>query len=104
MDTHTVNVVLNSYTSRNRGSPIAALRKVALIAEARHQLRPCARDALHVPSMLRGLVRIAVAGKGRAHDVKRVGSAAAVRGRIGERLDEFFGIHDRAGASRASPQ
>src|SRR5580658_6812930 len=99
MDTHAVNGVLNSYTSRDRGSPIAALRKVALVPEARHQLRPRFRDALHVPSMLRGFVRIAVAGKGRAHDVERIGGAAAVRGRVGERLDDFLEFDDRTGPS-----
>ena len=81
---------------RDRRTPVAALRAVARIAEAIHQHRPgltrC--DRRPSPSSV-GLSREAEAGQRRTDDVKRVGGVAAVRGRIGQRLDHLVELDDR---------
>ena len=56
----------------DRIAPVAALRDVALIAEALHQHGPRACDALGIPAGRRRLARKAVAGQRRNHDVERV--------------------------------
>jgi hypothetical protein len=75
--------------------PIAALCGVSLVAKARHQLRPCSRDALDIPAVAGGFVGETVAWKRRANDVKCVGSIAAMSDRIRERLDYLLKLDDR---------
>ena len=78
-------------------APVAALRAVAVVAEARHQLGPRgARCAATFQPGLRRPVAEAVARQRRAHDVERVGRVAAVRDRIGERADDLVELDDRA--------
>jgi hypothetical protein len=76
---------------------VATLGDVAAIAETAHQLRPGARDPAAVPAELGRLVGEAVAGHRRQHQLERVGGAAAVGGRVGERLDGLQQLDDRAG-------
>ena len=59
-------------------SGAAALRDVAGLAEAAHQLRPRLRDAAGVPAHIGRLVGQAVAGQGRQHQVERVLGAQRV--------------------------
>ena len=64
---------------RDLGSPVAALRAVARVAEATHQLDERVRDAPHVPARgARGLGE-AVARQGGRDHVERVLGATAVR-------------------------
>ena len=78
------------------GTLIAALGDVAGVSEAAHQLGPGPRDATSVPADLRRLVREAVAGQGRNHQIESVLCAAAVGGRVGERADDVQHLDDRA--------
>ena len=71
---------------RHHRAPVAALRAVAVVAEARHQLRPRLRDALHVPARLRRDARPAVARKRRRDDVEV----------FAERFDHVEELGDRA--------
>src|SRR5713226_7915221 len=82
VDADTVGRILNPNAGRHHRTPIAALSRVALVSQTGHQLRPCARDPLHVPSSAGGLVRKAVAWKRRAHDVKCIGGITTVSSRI----------------------
>ena len=59
-------------------SGAAALRDVAGLAEAAHQLRPRLRDAAGVPAHIGRLVGQDVAGQGRQHQVERVLGAQRV--------------------------
>ena len=80
----------------DRRAPVPALGAVAFVAQPRHELVPCQRDPLDVPS---GLVRRtgkAVAGDGGNHEVECVGWIAAVCSGVGERADDFGEFHDRA--------
>jgi hypothetical protein len=78
------------------GPDVATLGDIAGVAETAHQLRQGARHPAGVPADLGRLVGEAVAGYGRQHQVERVGGAAAVRGRVRERLDGLEQLDDRA--------
>ena len=77
--------------------PIAALRHVARVAEALHQHDPSTRDALRIPAGAGRLAGKPVARQGGDHEVERVCCAAAVGGGIGQRIDDFQLLDDRAG-------
>jgi hypothetical protein len=79
------------------GADVTALGDVAGVAEPVHHLRPRSRGADWVPADLGRLIGEAVAGQRRQHQVERVVSAAAVRGRVGERADDLEHLEDRAG-------
>ncbi len=79
------------------GTHVAALRDVAGVAEALHQLGPRSRDAAGVPADLGRLAGEAVAGDRRQHEVERVLGASTVRGRVGERAHGLEQLDDRAG-------
>ena len=78
------------------GADVAALRDVAGVAEAVHQLRPRLRGAAGIPAELRRLAREAVTGHGRQHEVERVLRVSAVRGRVGEGADGLEQLDHRA--------
>jgi hypothetical protein len=78
------------------GAHVAALRDVAVVAEAAHQLCPRLRDAADVPAGLGRLAGEAVARYGRHHEVEGVLGGAAVRDRVGERADHPEHLEDRA--------
>src|SRR6516225_12006794 len=63
------------------GAYVAPLRDVAGVTQAPHQLRPRLSDADGAPAELGRLVGEPVAGDRRQHEMERVLSAAAVRGR-----------------------
>ena len=70
-------------------APVAALRDELRVAEALHQHDPGPRDADRIPAELGRLAGKAVARQRRDHDVERVRCIAAVRGRVGQRLDDL---------------
>ena len=78
-------------------SPIAALRDIPIVAEALHQHDPRPRDALRIPAGFRRLAGKAVARHRRDHDVERVRFGAAMRGGVGERIDDLQLLDDRTG-------
>ena len=59
---------------------VAALRAVAVVAEAAHQLGPGPGDPVGVPARLGERAGEPEAGERRDHDVEGVGGVAAVRG------------------------
>ena len=78
---------LATHQVRDQGTDVAALGDVAVIAEAAHELRPCASGAGGVPTELGRLTGEPVAGQRRQHQVECVRGVATVRGRVGERPD-----------------
>src|SRR5262245_7660209 len=96
MDADAVGGILDADAGGDQRSPISPLRGVALVAQARHELRPSRGDFLTAPSGPRGFVRKPVARKGGAHDVKRVFGITAVCGRIGQRLDHLVKLYERS--------
>ena len=78
------------------GAHVAALRDVPGVTEAPHELVPGLSDADGAPAEFGRLVGEAVAGDGRQHEVERVLSASAVRGRVGEWADGLEQLDDRA--------
>jgi hypothetical protein len=79
------------------GALVAALGDVAGIAEPVHQLRPGARDPAGIPADLGRLGGEAVAGQRRDDKVERVPGASAVRGGVGQRVDDLEHLDHRAG-------
>ena len=77
-------------------SPIAALRAVSRITQAIHQHRPARCNTVDAPAGCLRLPGEAKARQRRTDDVKRVGGVAAVRGRIGQRLDHLVKLDHRA--------
>src|SRR5580704_15807130 len=96
MNPDAIGGVLYSDAGRYDRSPIAALCGISLVANARHQLRPCARDTLNVPPVARRLIRKAIAWKRRTNQMKCVGRVAAMSSRIRQRLDHFLKLDDRS--------
>ena len=82
---------------RDPRAPVAALRHVLRVAQALHQRVPRARDAVGVPADVLRLARKPVAGHRRDNEMERVRGVAAVRGRVGKRLDDLQLLDDRAG-------
>ena len=78
-------------------APVTACRHVACVAEAIHQHRPGACDALGAPAGRGWLSRVSVARHRRDHDMECVRCGSAVRCRIGQRLDDLELLDDRAG-------
>ena len=77
-------------------APVAALRDVAVVAEALHQLGPRPRDADRVPAGLGRLAREPVARQRRDHEMEGVRRVGAVCRGIGERLDDLELLDRRA--------
>ena len=55
VDPETIGGILQADTGRDGSAPISALRGVAFVTQAGHQLRPGFRDPLHIPSRRAGL-------------------------------------------------
>ena len=87
--------VLRAERGRDRRAPIAALRAIARVTEPIHQHRPGRCDAVDTPAGRRRLGREAEAGQRRTNHVERVGRVAAMRGRIGQRLDHLVELDHR---------
>src|SRR5262249_3805563 len=81
---------------RYRVSPIAALRHIPLVTETLHEHGPCACNALRIPTRGGRFTRKAVARQRWNHQMKRVGRASAMRGRIGKWIDNLELLDDRA--------
>src|SRR5262249_33009323 len=96
MDSEAVGGVLKSDAGRDGSAPITTLCGISLITEPRHQLGPRLCYPLHIPSLAGRLVREAVTRKRRTHQMERVGSLTAMRGRVGQRFDYFQKLHDRS--------
>ena len=77
-------------------APVAALRGEAGVAEPLHQRQPGLGDARRVPAGGGRPLREAIARHRRDHDIERVLRGAAMRGRIGQRLDDLQLLDDRA--------
>ena len=88
---------LARHGGRDRGAPVAALRPVAGVAETLHQLRPGPGDAVGTPARRGRLTGKPVARQRRYHHIECVRGVPAVRGGIGERLDDLQLLDDRAG-------
>ena len=82
---------------RDGHSPVAALHDVAVVPEALHQRLPRVRDPFGVPAGLPGRAGEAMAGHGGDDHVERVGGAATVRDRVGQRTDDVHELHDGGG-------
>ena len=96
--------VLRAERGGHRGAPVAALRAVARVAQAIHQLGPGRGDAIDAPAGGRGLGREAEAGQGRADHVEGVGGIAAVLHRIDQRFDHLVELDDRTGPAMGDDQ
>ena len=83
---------------------VAALGEVAVVAEAAHQLDPGAGDPAVLPAGLAGRAGEAEAGDGRDHQVEGVRRVAAVRARVGQRVDHVEELGDRAGPAVGEQQ
>src|SRR6185312_2636891 len=88
---------LARHRARDRRAPVAALRDVARVAQALHQLGPGARDAIRVPASDGWLSGEAVARQGWNDDVESILGAAAMRGRVSERSDNLKLLNDGSG-------
>ena len=95
MDSQQFRRCLGAHRVRDLCAPIAALRGVARVSEARHELDPGIRDPNRPPPRLRGLPRVPIARDRRNDDVERVGGVAAVCRRIGKRADDVQHLDDR---------
>ena len=85
---------LNGHLLGHGVTPIAALRDKPVVAEPLHENGPGTRDARGVPAEFRRLSRKAVAGKRGDHDVEGIRLGAAMRGRVGQRIDELQLLDD----------
>ena len=89
--------VLQPHLIHDERTPIATLGDIAAVTEASHQARPGSAHAFRPPAGAGRLSRESVAGHRWNHQVECVGRAPSVRRRIGQRLDEFQLLEDRAG-------
>jgi hypothetical protein len=85
-------------------APVAACRHELRIAEALHQRDPGAPDADRVPPGRARLAREAVARHVGDHHVEGVRRARAMRGRVGEQIDDLQLLDERAGPSVADDE
>ena len=88
---------LARHRAGDRGAPVAALGDIAGVAEALHQLRPGAGDALGIPARAGRLAGEAVTGHRRDHDVECILRLAPVGRRIGQRLNDLQLLDHRTG-------
>jgi hypothetical protein len=79
------------------GADVAALGYVAGIAEAAHELAPGPCGAAQVPADLDRLGREAVPGQGGQNEMEGILGAAAVRGRVCQRVDRVDQLDHGAG-------
>ena len=82
--------------ARHHRAPVAALRAVAVVAEAGHQHDPRLRDATDIPTGVVRRARPSVARHRRAHHVERVRGIAAMRARIAQRIDHVEELAHRS--------
>src|SRR5580658_9070504 len=104
MDPETIGGILQADTSRDGSAPISALRGVAFVTQAGHQLRPDFRNPLHIPSRARGLIRKSITWQGRTDYMECVGGVAAMPSRVREWLDNLLKLDDRAGPAMSHDQ
>src|SRR5262247_2518922 len=72
------------------------MRAIALIAQPLHQLGPSPGGALRAPAYVGGRAGEAEARKRRNDQIERVSWVAAMRARVGQRVDHFEEFYDRA--------
>ncbi len=96
--------ILRAERGGHGGAPVAALRAIAGVAQAIHQLGPGGRDAIDAPAGGLGLVREAEAGQRRTDHVEGVGGIATVRGRVDQRFDDLVEFDNRAGPAVGEDQ
>ena len=89
--------MLRGKRRRDRVAPVAALGRVAHVAEACHQLCPDVTDPFDTPSDFAGLAGKSVPGDRRCDHVERLVNRSAVPGGVGERLDRLLELEDRPG-------
>ena len=93
-----------AYSGGDHRPPVAALGDVAAVAEAFYEMHPHAGCAVGAVAKHRRAIREAVAGQRRADHMESIGSIAAVRGRVSQRLDDLVELHHRAGPAVGDEQ
>ena len=88
---------LHAHRLRDRRAPIAALGHEPVVAKTLHQHRPGPCDADGIPPGGCRLGGESVARQRRNHEMEGVRRAPAVRGGVGQRLDDLQLLDDRAG-------
>src|SRR2546430_12035606 len=96
MDGGAVLRVERADSRRDLGAPVAALRAVALVAEATHQFGERACDTPDVPAPRPGRLGEAVTRQRRYDDVTGVGRAAVVSLRVRQSGADVDELHDGA--------
>src|SRR5262245_424852 len=81
----------------DEGTPVAALRHIALITQTLHQGAPGTRRALAIPAARRRLVGKTETWKRRDDDVESISRRSTMGGRIGQRCDDFTKQQNGAG-------
>src|SRR5262245_2886243 len=89
---------------RYGGAHVSPLSDVARIAQALHQLRPCAGDAAGLPAEFGWLSREAVTRQGRQHQVECIGLGTTVLRGVGQRTNSLEQLDDRAGPAMRHDQ
>ena len=90
---------LHAHLFGDDGAPIAALRHVLRVPQALHQHAPGTRDVGGIPAGGGRLARVPVARNRRNHQMERIRCAPAMRGGIGQGIDDLHLLDDRAGPS-----
>jgi hypothetical protein len=85
-------------------APVTALREVAVVAEAAHQLGPGPRDPPGVPARVARMRREPEPGDGRDDQVEGVARRTAVPDRVGQRLDHVEELGAGAGPAVGEQQ
>ncbi len=86
-----------SNTLGDHAAPVAPLRDVAAIVEARHQLAPHAANALHGGASASRFTREAVARQGGNYHMEGIRGAASVRDRVYQGVDDMAKLQHRTG-------
>ncbi len=90
--------------ARDRRAPVAALRAVAGVAQARHQHLPRVGDAPHIPPAFTCVPGKREPGDAGRDDVKGIRWIAAVRPGVGKRPDNVDELDDGAGPAVGQDQ
>src|SRR5688572_12051328 len=77
-------------------APVSPLRDIALVSQTSHELVPRAAHPLRIPASIGGPLRESIAWHRGNDDIERVLGRAAMRSGIGQRLDRFYTLQDRA--------
>ena len=86
------------------GTPVAALRHVAFVAQTSHQMAPFTAYLFDSPTGLAWFVRKTEAGEGRTDHVESILRAAAVRRWIGQWFDDLGEFEHRTGPAVGDDQ